>query len=149
MAHYITESRIWERSRSGRNNVRIDDGMIDCLEQIINESCLLTHAQKNSELRRRLPAKPEIHDRTVSRTLDGMLFRVKLVRPLPVDRHRPDMLSKRADYAKWFMNYAIVRQCVFVDECGYNISWPEVTAGRGREKGRTAKCTASVDETRP
>ena len=45
------------------------------------------------------------------------------------------------------MNYAIVRQCVFVDECCYNIGRPEVPAGRGREKARTAKCAASVDET--
>ena len=78
--------------------MRIDDEMRDYLEQIINENYLLTHAQINSELRRWLPAKPEIHDRTVSRTLDGMLFRVKLVRPLPPDRHRPNVLSHRADY---------------------------------------------------
>ena len=53
---------------------------------------------------------------------DVMLFRVKLARPLPADRNRPDVLNKRVDYATWFMNYAVVRHCVFVDECGYNIS---------------------------
>ena len=73
--------------------MRVDDEMRDCLERIINENCLLTLAQINSELRRRLPAKPEMHDRTVSRTLDGILFRVKLVRPLPADRNRPDVLN--------------------------------------------------------
>ena len=93
MARYITEGRIRERSRGGRNNVRVDAETRDCLEQIINENCLLTLAQINSELRRRLSAKPEIHDRTVSRTLDGMLFRVKLVRPIPADRNRPDVLN--------------------------------------------------------
>ena len=80
-------------------------------------------------MRRRLPAKPEIHDRTVSRTLDGMLFRVKLVRPLPADRNRPDVLNKRVDYANWFMNHAMVRHCVFV---GYNI-WTARSHGRGRQ----------------
>jgi len=64
VVRYITEGRIRERPRGGRNNVRVDDEMRDCLEQIINENCLLTLAQINSELRRRLPAKPEIHDRT-------------------------------------------------------------------------------------
>ena len=123
VARYITEGRIQERPRAGRNKVRVDDEMRDSLEQIINENCLLTLTQINSELRRRLPAKPEIHDRTVSRTLDGMLFRMKLVRPLPADRNRPDVLNKRVDYANWFM------------------------AGRGKERGRTAKCAASVDET--
>ena len=111
--------------------MRVDNEMRDCLEEIINENCLLTLAQINHELRRRLPVKPEIHDRTVARTLDGMLFRVKLARPLPADRNRPDVLNKRVDYATWFMNHAVVRHCVFVDECGYNI-WTTRSHGRAR-----------------
>ena len=81
------------------------------------ETTVYSHliTQIKHELRRRLPVKPEIHDRTVSRTLDGMLFRVKLARPLPADRNRPDVLNKRVDYATWFMNYAVVRHSVFVD----------------------------------
>ena len=142
VARYITEGRIRERPRGGRNNVCVDDEMRDCLEQIINENCLFTLAQINSELRRRLPAKPEIHDRTVSRTLDGMLFRVKLVRPLPADRNRPDVLNKRVDYANWFMNHAIVRHCVFVDECGYNI-WTARNHGRARQGERAYRQVCS------
>ena len=121
VARYIREGRIHERPRGGRNNVRVDDEMRDCIEEILNENCLLTLSQINQELRRRLIGKPEIHDRTVARTLDGMLFRVKLARPLPADRNRPDVLQRRRDYANWFMNHAVLRQCVFVDECGYNI----------------------------
>ena len=94
VARYIREGRIQERPRGGRNNVRVDDEMRDCLEQIINENCLLTVAQINRELKRGLPVKPEILDRTVARTLDGMMFRVKLARPLPADRNRPDVLNK-------------------------------------------------------
>ena len=96
-----------------------------------DENCLLTLTQIHHELRRRLPVKPEIHDRTVSRTLDGMLFRVKLARPLPADRNRPDVLNKRVDYA----NYAVVRHCVFVDECGYYI-WTARSHGRARQGKR-------------
>ena len=87
IARYIREGRIQERPQGGRNHVRVDDGMRDCLEEIISENCLLTLYQINRELRRRLPAKPIIHDRTVARTLDGMLFKVKLARPLPADRN--------------------------------------------------------------
>ena len=115
--------------------MRVDDEMRDCPEQIINENCLLILAQINRELRRRLPVKPEIHDRTVARTLDRMLFRVKLARLLPADRNRPDVLNKRADYATWFMNHAVVRHCVFVDECGYNI-WTARSHGRARQGER-------------
>ena len=135
VARDIREGRIRERQRGGRNNVRVDDEMRDCLEEIINENCLLKLTQINNELRRRLPGKPKIHDRTVSRTLDGMLFRVKLARPLPADRTRPDVLDKRVDYATSFMNYAVVRHCVFVDECGYNI-WTARSHGRARQGER-------------
>ena len=69
VARYIREGRIRERPRGGRNNVRVDDEMRHCLEEIINENCLLTLTQINHELRRRLPVKYDIHDRTVSRTL--------------------------------------------------------------------------------
>ena len=98
------KGRIQGRPRGGRNNVRVDDEMRDCQEEIINENSLLTRARINSELMRRLPLKPEIHDRTVARTLDGMLFGVKLARPLCADRNRPDVLNKRVDYATLFMN---------------------------------------------
>ena len=55
-----------------------DDEVRQCLQVIINEKCVLTQSQINGELKRRLPAKRQIHDRTV---LERMLFRVKLVRP--------------------------------------------------------------------
>ena len=74
IARYIRKGRIQERPRGGRNNVHVDNEMRDCLEEIINENCLLTLAQINHELRRRLPVKPEIHDRTVAKALDRMLF---------------------------------------------------------------------------
>ena len=69
-----------------KNKVLVDNEMRQCLEDIINENCVLTLSQINGELRRRLPAKPLIDDRTVARNLEGMLCRVKLVRPVPVDR---------------------------------------------------------------
>ena len=82
---------------------------------------MLTLAQINQELRRRLPRKPSIHDRTVARTLDGMLFHLKIARRQPAERNRPDVIQKRHDYANWLMGQAIVSHTVFVDECGYNI----------------------------
>ena len=73
-----------------------------------------------------------------ARTLDGMLFRVKLARPpppTPADRNKPDVLNKRVDYTTWFMNYTVVRHCVFIDECGYNISTAR-SHGRARQEER-------------
>ena len=73
----------------------------------MNENCLLTLDKINRELIVSLPAKPRIHNRTVARTLEGMLFR-EMVRPLPADRNRPDVIQRRADYANWFMRHAVV-----------------------------------------
>jgi hypothetical protein len=103
----------------------------DCLNEILNENCLLTLAQINQELRQRLPQKPIIHDRTVARTLEGMLYRVKLARPLPAESNRPDALQQRVVYANWFMRHAAVNYSVFVEECGYNI-WTARGHGRAR-----------------
>ena len=131
VARYLRDRRIRERPRGGANNVRVDDEMRDCLQDILNENCLLTLTQMNEELRRRLPAKHRIHHRTVARTLEGMLFSLKLVRPLPADRNRPDVIQKRYDYANWFMGHAVVNHCVFIDECGFNI-WTSRSQGRAR-----------------
>ena len=105
--------------------------MRNCLNDIINENCLLALAQIYQELRQHLPRKPAFHDRTVARTLKVMLYRVKLARPLPVDRNRPDVLQKRVDYANWFMRHAVANHSIFVDECGYNI-WTARSQGRAR-----------------
>ena len=126
---------VHERPRGGRNHVRVDDEMRNCLEEIFNENCFLTLYQINREQRRRLPTKPVIHDRTVTRTLDGILFKVKLASPLPVDRNRPDVLDRRRQYANWFMNHAVLRHTVFVDKRGYNI-WTARSHGRARRGER-------------
>ena len=60
-----------------------------------------------------------------------MLFRVKLTRPLPADRNRPDVIERRHQCANWFMNHAVLRHTVFVGECGYNI-WTARSHGRAR-----------------
>ena len=121
VSRYVREVRIAERPRGGPNNFRVDNEMRECLNDILNENCLLTLAQMNKELRRRLPGKRRIHDRTIARTLEGMLFTLKLVRPLPTDRNRPDVIEKRFQYANWFMTHAVLHHCVFIDECGFNI----------------------------
>ena len=82
--------------------------MRDCLNEILNENCLLTLTQFNQELRLRLPRKPRIFDRTMARTQEGMLFRIKLTRSVPADRDPPDVIQKRLNYANWFMAHAVM-----------------------------------------
>ena len=154
VARYLREGRVAERPRGGRHNVRVDKEMKDCLSGIINENCLLTLTEINAELRRRLPIKPHVHDRTVARTLDGMFCRIKLARPIPAERNRPDVIQGRIDYANWFMANDALNHYVFVDECRYNI-WTARShgqAGKGeksyrqvcRQRGRNVTVTVAV-----
>ena len=47
VSRYVREGRIAERPRGGANHVRVDDAMRDCLDDTINENCLLTIAEMN------------------------------------------------------------------------------------------------------
>ena len=111
--------------------MKVDDEMRQCLNEIVDENCLLTLSEINRERRRSLPAKPLVHDRTVVKALDGMPIRIKLARPIPADRNRPDVIRRRVEYANWFMTNGILNHCVFIDECGYNI-WTARSHGRAR-----------------
>ena len=131
VATFLREGRVDERPRGGRNNVRVDNRMKDCINEILDENCLLTLQQINEELRRRLPAKPFVCNRTIGKTLDGMLISVKMARAVPADRNRPDVLQRRHEYANWFMTEGVINDCIFIDECGYNI-WTARSYGRAR-----------------
>ena len=50
VARYLRDGRNRERPQ-GVNNVRVDDEMRECLQDILNENCLLTLAQMDEELR--------------------------------------------------------------------------------------------------
>ena len=103
-----------------------------CLQDIINEKCALTQSQINGELKRRLPAKRLIHDRTVARNLEGMLFRVKLVRPVVADR--TDMMFSK-EGKKMATGSSIMPLCatMFLPMSVVTTSGlPEIMGGRGR-----------------
>ena len=102
---YVRESRVEERPRGGRNNTKDDDEVRACLNEIVNENCLVTLNQFNQELRSRQAAKPQVYDRTIARALDGMLIRCKIARPLPAERNRSDVIEKLVEYANWLLVY--------------------------------------------
>ena len=49
------EGRIAERPCGGAHNVRVDNEIKDCQNNILNNNCMLTLTQINQELRRCLP----------------------------------------------------------------------------------------------
>ena len=42
IARYMRENRTAERPRGGRNNVKVNDEMKQCLEAFVNENCTMT-----------------------------------------------------------------------------------------------------------
>jgi len=135
VSRYVREGRIAERPRGGPNHVRVVNEMRDASMKFWTKIAYwLSHR------------KPRICERSVARTLEGMLFRVKLARPVPADRNRPDVIQKRLDYANWFMGHAVVNHSVFIDECGFNI-WTARTHGRARRgNGPTDRSVVSEEE---
>ena len=105
LTRHIREGRVQERLRGRRNQSKSGrryKAMPTRRSKIDN--CMLTLSEINRELRRRLPRKPQRHDRTVGRALDGMLVSLKLARPLPIHRNRQDVIQSLFEYAYWFLN---------------------------------------------
>ena len=94
----------------------------------------------NTELRRRLPKKPEVHEKTLGKHLDGVLYSLKLTRVLPADRGRPDVIEGRHDYANWILEKANEHRPVFIDECGFNIC---MDSQNSRTSSRWRTCLSS------
>ena len=61
LSRYVREGRIAERP-----HVKADNGIRDCLNEILNENWLLTLTQLNKRLWQCLPQIPKICDRTVA-----------------------------------------------------------------------------------
>ena len=117
-----------------------------CLQGIINETCVLTQSQINGELKRRFPAKRLIPDRTVGRNLERMLFRVKLVWPVLADR--TDMMFCK-EGKKMETGSSIMPLCatMFLSNAVTTSELPEITEGRGRVCVHIDKCATSEEGT--
>ena len=125
----------------------VHDEVRQCLQDIINEKCVLTQSQINGDLKRRLPPKRLIYDRTVARNLERMLFGVKLVRPVLADR--TDMMFRK-EGMKMETGSSIMPLCatMFLSMSAVTTSGlPEITRGRGRVCVHIDKCATSEDGT--
>ena len=120
LSRHIREGRAQARlrgrgtqSESGRRYKAMPIG------RSIIDNCMLTLTEINRERRRRLPRKPQRHDCTVGKALDRMLVSLKIARPLPIHRNRPDVIQSRFECANWFLNTGMVGHCIFKDECSF------------------------------
>ena len=87
VTRFIRESRVHERQLGGRHNIKVNEEMRQCLEEILSENPMLTLEATNAELRERLPDHPAVHVRTVAKHLDEMLYTLKLAHRVPADQN--------------------------------------------------------------
>lgn len=126
---YLEQGRRDAVQRGGYRQSKVDDDMKDMLQAILDDNPLMTLDQINTELRRRLPNKPNISRTTLARALDGMLITIKLAEDVPQARNADRVLQERVNYAQWFLREGVVGHCIYIDECGYNI-WTRRSYGR-------------------
>ena len=85
------------------------------------------------ELRLQFP-DCNVSDRTISRWLDGMLYTVKKVKPIPAERNKPEIIEERKSFATWFLEEGVNADCIYVDETNFNL---HTSRTRGRSlRGR-------------
>ena len=135
VTRFIRENRVDERPRGGRNNVKVNAEMRQCLEAILEENLMLTLEAINRKLREELPDRPHVLVRTVAKHLDGVLYTLKLAHTVPADRNRADVIQLRNKCAHWFLEEANLNHTVFIDECGFNI-WTSRSQGRLQQGDR-------------
>ena len=73
VTRFIRENRVDERPRGGRNNIKVNEEMRQCLEEILNKNPMLTLEAINAELRERFQDRPAVHASTIANHLDGLL----------------------------------------------------------------------------
>jgi transposase len=92
-------------------------------------------------LRGRLPAKPHISDTYISKICRGMFYTLKKLEACPADRNRDDVKQQRKDYARWFLEIAILSPRIiymYIDESGFNV-WTQRAYGRAPVGSRAVR----------
>ena len=140
----------------GARNSKMDDEMKNRLERSLQDNPMMTLVEMQQDLRQNMPQKPPVSISTIARSLDGMMFSMKMLEDVPDVRNSPRILQQREQYANWFMQTGVVSHCVFVDETGYNV-WTRRSRGRAPrgeparrvvhgQRGRNCNVTFAVSD---
>ena len=129
----VSSGRIEKKKTGGSHNEKGTVEIKERLRELIEANPLSTLKQLNMELRLQFP-ECNVTDRTISRWLDGMLYTVKKVKPVPAERNKPETIEERKTFATWFLEEGINADCIFVDETNFNL---HTSRTRGRSlRGR-------------
>ena len=103
-------------------HIKVDQEICNFVAELLESNALLTLLEINHRIRTRFPHKREFSKSTLSKKLDGLLFTTKLVRDVPAERNRSDVIQARIEYATWWCSPAVINaNKIYVDEMGFNI----------------------------
>ena len=124
-----------KRARGGKRRTKTDQEVLDFLIRAIENKPTITLKEMNERLRTELPHKPRVSCQALSARLNGALYTIKDLRPVPAQWNTPERKEERRQFAEWLMNEGMNRHKVFVDEFGINV-WTARTKGRSPRGAR-------------
>ena len=115
-------NRDQDKERVGNRQTKVDDEMKTAIADYLESNPLLTLIEINFRVRANLPQKSTISIKTLSRSIDGLAYTLKLNRDSPAQRNAPETLAARKQYAEWILSAdAVGAEKIYVNEFGVNI----------------------------
>ena len=81
------------------------------------------------QIRIDLPHKPHVTHQAASKTLDGRMYTIKDLRPVPAQWNTPERIDERVEFANYLMGDGLHVHKIFIDEFGFNV-WTSRSKGR-------------------
>ena len=131
-AYNIVRRGLAPRERGGAHNRILDNEIIECGVELLEQNPLMTLKELNVKIHATLN-KPPFSDQSLAKWLDGQIITLKLARDVPAQRNSPEVIDERFQYAHWLMSPDVVNETkFFIDEFGVNIF-------TRRSQGRSAR----------
>ena len=110
------------KERGGNRQTKVDYEMKTAIADYLESNPLLTLNEINFRLGTNLPQKPAISIKTLSRSIDGLAYTLKLNRDSPAQRNATETLAARKQYAEWILSaVAVGAEKIYVVDFGVNI----------------------------
>ena len=121
--------------RGGRREERVilTENLIQNLVNIVEAHPAYTLRQIKAEL-----GDVQISMSSIARGLDGALVTTKKLEDAPVERNSPAVKEQRRIYSQWYMENAVQRTCIYIDETSFNL-WTRRTRGRAIQGQRAVR----------
>ena len=89
---YSIVNKDQDKERGGNMQTKVDDEMKTAIADYLETNPLLTLNEINFRLKTSLPQKPTISIKTLSRSIDGLVYTLELNRDSPAQRNAPKTL---------------------------------------------------------